>query len=361
MRVLHFQVNNGFGGGVATYISALTRGQASHEMFVTLDNELSARMIARFDAAYGRATPVCFPEHYRVWQIPSAVRNLLRIVRMLRIDVIHAHTLRAGMLAALARVFSPVRLVYCGHGIRYTQKKGLLARAVFGAMERFVTRMADCTIAIRPSDLERYRKWLGPERLRLVRTRTDAPAIPMQVDAHPFRVGALGSLLPIKNPALFGRAAARMAAMACTAEMVWVGGGELLPPSQRDFPHVIFAGQVLHEEAMAWLLRFDVLVITSHIETFPMVALEAFSMGKAVISTAYPGYGDLFEDGRNALVIPPDDTEALVAAIVRLMRSDVLREELARNGRIDFERLYSPVSAMIEEVEGIYAGSAARR
>jgi glycosyltransferase involved in cell wall biosynthesis len=360
VRVLHFQVNNGFGGGVATYISALTRGQDCHEIFVTLDNELSLPTIDRFSTVYGRASPVYFSAHYRAWQIPFAVWNLWRIVHSHQIDVIHAHTLRAGMLAALVRALGLVRLVYCGHGIRYTQKKGRLARAVFWAMERFVTRMADRTIAIRQSDMDRYRTWLRPERLRLVRTRIDVPAIPVPVETHPFRVGALGSLLAIKNPALFGRVAERMAVAGRSAEMVWIGGGELLSSCLHAFPHVTFAGQLPHDKALACLQSCDVLVITSHIETFPMVALEAFAMGKAVISTAYPGYEDLFEDGRNALVIPSDDTEALLAAIVRLMTSDALRQKLGHNGRSDFERLYTPVSAMIDEFEDIYVGVDAR-
>jgi len=75
----------------------------------------------------------------------------------------------------------------------------------------------------------------------------------------------------------------------------------------------------------------DLLVFPSLHEGIPKVPLEAMSQGLPVVVSA-PATGDYVEDGRNGLVVPAGDTEALVAGVRRLRDDAALRRACIREG-----------------------------
>ena len=76
--------------------------------------------------------------------------------------------------------------------------------------------------------------------------------------------------------------------------------------------------------------KASVFVLSSRFEGFPLVLLEAMSVGMAVVSFDCPtGPRDLVEDGRNGLLVPANDVEALAAAIARMMDDEELRRRCA--------------------------------
>jgi hypothetical protein len=84
----------------------------------------------------------------------SAVAQLCRRDETL----IFAHTLKAGIAAALVKFWRPVRLVYVGHGVRYFQRQERLTdRIKYACAENFVSLMADAVVHLRQSDMEHAR------------------------------------------------------------------------------------------------------------------------------------------------------------------------------------------------------------
>jgi glycosyltransferase involved in cell wall biosynthesis len=61
--------------------------------------------------------------------------------------------------------------------------------------------------------------------------------------------------------------------------------------------------------------------------------LEAMAMRKPLVVSATPGIADYVDDGENALVVPAGDSEALAAAIERLLRDRDRADRLAAAGR----------------------------
>ncbi len=61
--------------------------------------------------------------------------------------------------------------------------------------------------------------------------------------------------------------------------------------------------------------------------------VSQFALGKATIVTDSEGMTDYIRPGENALVCPPEDAEALAAAIRRLADDDALRNQIAEAGR----------------------------
>ena len=78
----------------------------------------------------------------------------------------------------------------------------------------------------------------------------------------------------------------------------------------------------------------DVFVFPSLEEGGPQVCYEAAAHGLPQVTTAIGG-GRIAQDGRNALVVEPDSTEALVGALRKLAGDAGLRHELGTTARRD--------------------------
>lgn len=64
--------------------------------------------------------------------------------------------------------------------------------------------------------------------------------------------------------------------------------------------------------------------------TSPIKLFEALAAGRPIVATDLPSTRELLQDGRDALLVPPDDALALAAAIRRLLADRGLAERLAR-------------------------------
>jgi glycosyltransferase involved in cell wall biosynthesis len=103
-----------------------------------------------------------------------------------------------------------------------------------------------------------------------------------------------------------------------------------------------FPGRLAQAELAGLYRENDVLVFPSiWEEPFGLTHLEAMASGTPVVSTANGGQGEFLEDGVNALVFSPGDTEALAACLSRLMEDENLRRDLAIRGRERVESRYN--------------------
>jgi len=100
------------------------------------------------------------------------------------------------------------------------------------------------------------------------------------------------------------------------------------------------------EDVPAILNEVDLLVHTAHQEPLGRVLLEAASCAQAIVATRVGGTSEILTDEVSALLTPPDDLEALVAAIRRMLTDQTLRARLGQQARRDaLERFALPAAA----------------
>lgn len=85
-----------------------------------------------------------------------------------------------------------------------------------------------------------------------------------------------------------------------------------------------------NEVLASCLQRADVVVLPYRHATQSAIIQLAFGQRKPVITTDVGGLSEVVEDGGTGLIVPPEDPEALAAAINRFFREE-LGPELARN------------------------------
>jgi phosphatidylinositol alpha-mannosyltransferase len=67
-------------------------------------------------------------------------------------------------------------------------------------------------------------------------------------------------------------------------------------------------------------------------ESFGVVLLEAMAADTPVVASDLPGYSNVARAGRDALLVPPGDAEALAGALRRVLAEPTLAAELVASG-----------------------------
>lgn len=90
---------------------------------------------------------------------------------------------------------------------------------------------------------------------------------------------------------------------------------------------------IAHELVAEYMDRSDIFINTTNYDVAPRSVLEAMACGLCVVSTNVGGMAWLVEDGQNGLLVPPDNPEAMAAAIKRVLSDSQLASRLSVNAR----------------------------
>jgi glycosyltransferase involved in cell wall biosynthesis len=150
----------------------------------------------------------------------------------------------------------------------------------------------------------------------------------------------VGRLETEKNPRLLVEALARLeAARPGRYRLTWVGRG----PLERDVhalaeqlgveTRIDFRGYVpFGPELLALYRRAHIFAHVSLSEGMPMVLIEALASGTPLVATDVGGVRAAVADGSAALLVPADDLDALVGAVLTLTDDDERRDALVSRG-----------------------------
>ncbi len=114
--------------------------------------------------------------------------------------------------------------------------------------------------------------------------------------------------------------------------------------------------EILHgiskSEVPEYLERADIFINTTNVDNTPVSVIEAMACGLCIVSTNVGGIPYLLEDGKDALLVPPDNPEAMAAAIRRILTESNLAERLSTNARKKAEQFNW--SVILPQWESLY-------
>jgi glycosyltransferase involved in cell wall biosynthesis len=108
------------------------------------------------------------------------------------------------------------------------------------------------------------------------------------------------------------------------------------------------------------LARWNIFVLASRQEAFPLSTLEAMAAGVPVIATAVGGIPEQIVHLESGILVPAEDASAIATWIERLHDDHALRSRLAAGGRERAKAAF-PLQAQARDLDRAYAEAIARR
>jgi glycosyltransferase involved in cell wall biosynthesis len=307
-----------------------------------------------------------------VLNYPRAVWKLVRVMRGLRIDLLHTNTLHNlyGFVAA--------RLAACPHvwHVREIVLQSRLARAL---QVFLAARFADRVVVISDAVGRMFRR--GPGRLpacvRKIPDGVDVGHYRPENDGASVRqdlglaadtplVGVVSRLDHWKGVDTFLEAAALCRREFPAARYVVVGGP--IEGREEYADHLLQLAEQLGLIDVVTFTRWryrpedmprvhaalDLLVLPSRWpEPLGLVLLEAMASGKPVVATNHGGPLEICVDGKTGLLVPPGEPRPMADAILGLLRDPCRARALGAAGRTRVEQRFSTRHS-IDALEALY-------
>lgn len=271
----------------------------------------------------------------------AAARELLSVLRVLDLDVLHTHNPKTGVLGRMAgRVARVPVVVNTCHGLWAQPEDGLVRRVLVYGAEALAASFSDVELYQNDTDRRALRHLVPQRRARTVgngidldRFRHDAAGrtrvrAELGVADGEVLVGGVGRLVEAKGVREFS-AAAR--ALSGRATFVWAG-----PPDPDKSDHlsadqegVRFLG--MRRDMRELYSALDIFALPTYREGISRAGMEAAACGCALVLTDIRGCREIGQHERHLLLVPPRDTDALIAAIGRLLDDPPLRARLGQH------------------------------
>lgn len=139
----------------------------------------------------------------------------------------------------------------------------------------------------------------------------------------------------------------------------WEGEHPMDVVRETGVEDVFLAGWRGHEDLATGLNGADVVVLPSVHEQFGQVLVEGMACGLPCIAVDAHGPATIVEHGRTGWLVPPDDEDALAAAVLEAVNGEALRTALGEAAYTAARAQYS-WPALAERVAETYAAAAAR-
>jgi glycosyltransferase involved in cell wall biosynthesis len=322
-------------GGVGQHVAALARGLRAAGCEVLVCGPATTDELFGFAKDGAEFVAVEIPAEPGA-QDAGAIRHLRSGLTSRAVDVVHAHGLRAGFVAGLARTGLP--LVVTWHNA--VLAKGFRGQAS-ALVERIVARTAALTLGAsddlvaRATALGAKKAWLGPVAApMLTAPRRSRSAVRAEFRLRPDVpfILSVGRLHPQKRYDLLVEASARWRDLTPVPFVAIAGSGPSYMTiaqlaSEKHAPIQLLGRR---SDVPDLLGAADLAVVTSDWEARQLFTQEALTAGVPLIATAVGGIPGLVDDA--AVLIAPDDVDALDRAVRDMLANPAMRADYAARG-----------------------------
>lgn len=318
----------------------------------------------------------------------GAYRELKKIMRDFKPDIVHTHAAKPGALGRLAAASLNVPVIlHTFHGHVFHSYFHPLKTKVFLGVERFLAKKSSAIIAIselQKKELSEQFHIAPPEKFRVVPLGFDldrfvngqdekrkAFRAEFNVADDEIAIGIIGRLVPVKNHRMFlagiqhlvqhtgkkfrafiigdGETRAELERVATEMGLAYTTTGAL------DKPHkVVFTSWRSDVDVIN--AGLDIVCLTSLNEGTPVSLIEAQAANKPIVATRVGGIGDIVKEGETALLGDVTDTPTFTKHLLQLVEDDELRNRMGANSRshvlqkFSYQRLVRDMSALYSEL-----------
>jgi glycosyltransferase involved in cell wall biosynthesis len=306
----------------------------------------------------------------------KVISDFRRKIIELNPDLIHANSIRAGLVATAASLGLKMKVVWHLHDLLPRHPLSSVIRMVATLSKR--SRMIAVSLAIRKNFCGRLSPFLQ-DRVTVILNAIDLKSFSasgrdrteirhgLGLENDDFAIGIVGQLtarkgqmelleafekltrkiprarLLIAGAAIFDHDREYEELLRSTANRLGISDRVIMLGARQDVPEVMRA--------------LDLLVVNSRREPFGLVACEAMAVGTPVLATASDGLPEIIDHGRNGWLVSFGDQQQLVDGLAFLAERPELRSELAGAARADVAKRFA-LDRYLSELQEFYRNHA---
>ncbi len=331
MKVIHL-ISGGDTGGAKTHVITLLKELKNH-----MDVMLVCMMEGDFTRAAREAgiplTVVIQKKRYNL----SIVKNLEKIVREGKYDLLHCHGARANFIAVFLKAFIDIPIVTTIHSdYRLDFTESLYKKWIYTNINSVALRRIPYQIAV-TEDFKQLleKRHFNPEQIFVTYNGIDMNSHLKVQDPSSFLkkydlsykedevyIGSAVRLHPIKGIEILLKAAQKVIRKYPFIHFLIAGEGETRSEYEKIIhqhkleSHVHLLGHV--DDMVSFYNAIDIHVLSSYSEGFPYVLLECARQKKATISSKVGGIPEMIQHNHSGLLFPVGDVDCLAEYIEEL-------------------------------------------
>jgi sugar transferase (PEP-CTERM/EpsH1 system associated) len=298
----------------------------------------------------------------------SLIWSLERLFRSAKIDLVHSHNWGTFLYAVLAAQLARVPIIHGEHGKTQSdlQQTGMLKRRTKSLLGRRVDRLVTVSQGI-AAEWASY--GVPVDRIQWIPNGVDTERFRPRTDQRESRlrfglpesallIGGIGRLDALKNFEVLVAAFAKIANDFPDLHLALLGDG---PCRERLHGQGKKFGVTDRVSILGWrpdpenfLVALDVFVLPSKYEGMSNVVLEAMASGLPVVCADLPAHREVFEPGRDGVVVSPCTAKTLADVLAELCRDRARRQSLGSAARKQVVARFS-ISRMVSDYEQLYA------
>lgn len=311
--------------------------------------------LKRVEEAGGRVITVEMQRHISLLKDIKSLWQMIKVFRKEKPQMVHSMTPKAGLICMMAGKVTgvPVR-VHMFTGLVFPTAKGLkrkilmatdwltcaCATHVLPEGEGVKADLLNHGITKKPIRVLGYGNCRG---IDLERFDPTLPEVVAEADKlrkqGVFTFITIGRLVGDKGINELVEAFVKINNEFSGTRLILVGGNEQeLDPLKPEtlaiiesHPNIKAVGA--QKDVRPWLLASDLFVLSSYREGFPNVVIEAGAMGLPSIVTDINGAREIIIDGKNGMIVPSKDSEALYKAMKECVMDKEKSDKMAKEAR----------------------------
>ncbi len=297
-----------------------------------------------------------------------SIFEIYRLVKKIKPDIVHLNSSKAGFVGSIAAKLAGAKVIFTARGFVFNEPHSPFVKYILIGLEKFASLFRDQIITVSEFDRQSALKHhlINPEKISTIHnaipqieflTKAEAQnALSLQKDK--FAIGTIANFYKTKGLDVFVQAVAKLGSEVKNKIQVTIIGegpedSELKSLIQKYNLENIFnlAGQ--KQNASQYLKTFDLFVLPSRKEGFPLVLLEAMQAELPIIASDVGGNKEALEDA--GTMVETENPKDLARAISLLVTDSAIRESRAartseQTKKFTLENLYSQMEMVYKKL-----------
>ena len=316
----------------------------------------------------------------------AAYKEIKKIIREFKPDIVHTHASKAGTLGRLAASSCNVPIiVHTFHGHIFHSYFGKLRTLFYKNIERYLAKKSTAIIAISERQKEELvdihhickaeKVYVIPLGFDLSKFQENTEAkrkafrIKYNVDEEGIVISIIGRLVPVKNHTLFLEGLKIVSEKTSKKIRAFIiGDGEMrqaIEAKAKELNIPFVDGTKTNEKSLltfaSWIKEIDIalagtdiVTLTSFNEGTPVSLIEAQAANKPIVSTNVGGIENVVSPNETALLCENNNLNQFADGLLKIIENNELRVSMSRKGWLHVKEKYH-YSRLVSDMENLYA------